>query len=108
MNCECCSLREDCTQAYITTVKENFDGKWLCGLCSEAVRYEAGRGRRSKGFKVEDALGAHMSLCRNFRLNPAVHVADGMKQMLRRRSDVAAAVDGSAAMRFGRSVSALR
>lgn len=82
--CECCGLKEDCTQHYITEVKEKFDGKWLCGLCSEAVRDEVCRGKIP--FGMEEALRAHMSFCRKFKSNPAVKVADGMRQMLRRRS----------------------
>ncbi|PKA64974.1 hypothetical protein AXF42_Ash011576 [Apostasia shenzhenica] len=85
VKCECCSLGEDCTNEYIITVKANFDGKWLCGLCAEAVMDELSRGRR-KGCGVEEAVVSHMSFCRKFRSNPAVKVADGMRQMLRRRS----------------------
>ncbi|KAL5712585.1 hypothetical protein ACHQM5_014743 [Ranunculus cassubicifolius] len=83
--CECCGLKEDCTQDYITQVKANFDGKWLCGLCAEAVRDEVNRGK-IQPFGVDEALTAHMSFCRKFKSNPAFRVADGMRQMLRRRS----------------------
>ncbi|KAF2284216.1 hypothetical protein GH714_019935 [Hevea brasiliensis] len=77
---------EDCTQDYISEVKAKFDGKWLCGLCSEAVRDEVSRGK--KQFGMEEAVRAHMSFCGKFNSNPAVRVADGMRQMLRRRSGV--------------------
>ncbi|KAK7270573.1 hypothetical protein RIF29_23811 [Crotalaria pallida] len=80
--CECCGLKEDCTQDYIKEVKGKFDGKWLCGLCSEAVRDEVSRGRGM----MDEAVKAHMSFCGKFKSNPAVRVADGMRQMLRRRS----------------------
>ncbi|PSR92735.1 UPF0246 protein like [Actinidia chinensis var. chinensis] len=83
--CECCGLKEDCTQDYINQVKSKFDGKWLCGLCSEAVRDEVNRGKM-KPFGTEEAMRAHMSFCRKYKLNPAIRVADGMRQMLRRRS----------------------
>ncbi|KAF9622611.1 hypothetical protein IFM89_032510 [Coptis chinensis] len=86
VKCECCGLKEDCTQDYITEVKEKFDGKWLCGLCAEAVRDEVNRGKVP--FEVHEAVKAHMSFCRKFKSNPAVRVADGMRQMLRRRSDL--------------------
>ncbi|KAI4378862.1 hypothetical protein MLD38_016286 [Melastoma candidum] len=82
VKCECCGLKEDCTPDYISSIKSMFHGKWLCGLCSEAVRDEA---LRLPG--VEDALRAHMSFCGNVKSNnPAVRVADGMRQLLRRRS----------------------
>ncbi|KAL7210187.1 hypothetical protein ACSBR1_031698 [Camellia fascicularis] len=84
--CECCGLKEDCTQDYINEVKAKFDSKWLCGLCSEAVRDEANRGNSKKPFGVEEAVKAHMSFCRKYKSNPAIRVADGMRQMLRRRS----------------------
>ncbi|CAL5195204.1 unnamed protein product [Lathyrus oleraceus] len=82
--CECCGLKEDCTQDYISEVKSKFGGKWLCGLCSEAVRDEAIRGKRI--FAMEEAMKSHMLFCRRIKSNPAVCVADGMRQMLRRRS----------------------
>ncbi|XP_004241048.1 uncharacterized protein [Solanum lycopersicum] len=86
--CDCCGLKEECTIEYISEVKENFEGKWLCGLCSEAVRDEFNRGNKKQYFiEMEEALKAHMSFCRKYKSNnPAVHVADGMRQMLRRRS----------------------
>ncbi|KAI3979769.1 hypothetical protein MKX01_013864 [Papaver californicum] len=67
VKCECCGLKEDCTQDYITEVKAKFDGKCLCGLCAEAL---------------------HMSFCRKFKSNPANRVADGTRQILRRRSGI--------------------
>ncbi|KAE9612818.1 hypothetical protein Lal_00027502 [Lupinus albus] len=82
--CECCGLKEDCTQDYITEVKEKFDGKWLCGLCSEAVMDEVIKTK--KPFSIEEAVKAHMSFCVKIKSNPAFRVADGMRQMLRKRS----------------------
>ncbi|KAF9605105.1 hypothetical protein IFM89_013775 [Coptis chinensis] len=84
VRCECCGLKEDCTQDYISEVKAKFDEKWLCGLCAEAVRDEVHRGKRPN--EVDEAVKAHMLFCRKFKLNPAVRVSDGMRQMLRRRS----------------------
>lgn len=100
--CECCGLKEDCTQEYISEVKANFDGKWLCGLCSEAVRDEVNRGgggdgqgkimnkkmqQLGIGIGMEEAVKAHMAFCGKYnKSNPAIRVADGMRQMLRRRS----------------------
>ncbi|KAH7675183.1 hypothetical protein IHE45_08G121400 [Dioscorea alata] len=89
VKCECCGLREDCTQEYIRGVRANFEGKWLCGLCSEAVRDEAIRsgGRKDQlHHAMDEALQEHITFCTKFRANPAVLVADGMRQMLRRRS----------------------
>ncbi|XP_054807389.1 uncharacterized protein LOC129309729 [Prosopis cineraria] len=85
VKCECCGLKEDCTPDYIGQVKAKFEDKWLCGLCSEAVRDEASRGKKPIS-AMEEAVKAHMSFCRKFKSNPAVRVADGMRQILRRRS----------------------
>ncbi|KAK9293307.1 hypothetical protein L1049_021299 [Liquidambar formosana] len=71
--CECCGLKEDCTQDYISEVKAKFKGKWLCGLCSEAVKDEVNKEKQQ--FEVDEAVKAHMSFCSKFRLNPAVRVA---------------------------------
>ncbi|KAF8392400.1 hypothetical protein HHK36_022742 [Tetracentron sinense] len=102
--CDCCGLKEDCTQDYISEVKAKFDGKWLCGLCSEAVTDEVNRGK--KPFGVEEAVKAHMSFCRKFKSNPAVRVADGMRQMLRRRSgDLSSPQSGSSKKKYMRSAS---
>ncbi|KAL5218666.1 hypothetical protein ABZP36_019350 [Zizania latifolia] len=85
--CECCELREECTRGYILGVKANFGGRWLCGLCSEAVRDEAAKGRKrgGGGGGMEAALEDHMSFCAKCRKDPAFRVADGMRQMLLRR-----------------------
>lgn len=103
--CECCGLAEDCTRDYILGVRAAFGGRWLCGLCSEAVRDEAARGtargRRPAGAAaaaaaaaasvapaagLEEALRDHMAFCGKCRRSPAFRVADGMRQMLRRCS----------------------
>ncbi|VVB01122.1 unnamed protein product [Arabis nemorensis] len=98
VTCECCGLTEDCTQYYISKVKANFAGKWLCGLCSEAVSDEASRSRKTT--TVEEALNAHVSFCGKFKTNPAELVADGMRQMLRRRSGE---LSPAKSKKFGRS-----
>ncbi|XP_062208817.1 uncharacterized protein LOC133910434 [Phragmites australis] len=90
--CECCELREDCTRDYILGVRAAFGGRWLCGLCSEAVRDEAARVRTKRGggaaaAGLEEAVKDHMAFCGKCRRNPAFRVADGMRQMLRRRSN---------------------
>ncbi|XP_073304381.1 uncharacterized protein [Primulina huaijiensis] len=104
IKCECCGLKEDCTQEYITEVKEKFDGKWLCGLCSEAVRDEVNRSKKQY-FGMDEAVKAHMSFCRKYKSNPAVRVADGMKQMLRRRSGDLSSSSSSSPKKSSRSSS---
>ncbi|GLJ17895.1 hypothetical protein SUGI_0313290 [Cryptomeria japonica] len=81
--CECCGLKEDCTPAYIARVRERFHGRWVCGLCAEAVKDELCRSERS--ISMEDAVTAHRQFCSQFNANPAVNVAEAMRQLLRRR-----------------------
>lgn len=81
--CECCGLKEECTPAYIERVRERFHGRWVCGLCSEAVKDELCRAERS--ITMKDAVEAHMQFCAQFNANPAVNVAEAMRQLLRRR-----------------------
>ena len=95
VKCECCGLKEDCTQDYISEVKSKFDGKWLCGLCSEPVRDEVSHGGKKASSAMDEAVKAHMSFCRKFKSNPAVRVAEGMRQMLRRRSDLSSSSSSS-------------
>ncbi|KAL8485228.1 hypothetical protein ACS0TY_027504 [Phlomoides rotata] len=108
VKCECCGLKEDCTQDYINGVKAKFDGKWLCGLCSEAVRDEVNRGKKQSA--VEEAVKAHMSFCGKYRSNPAIRVADGMRQMLRRRSgtDATSSPSSSSSTKYSRSATSWR
>ncbi|GMY27382.1 palmitoyl-acyl carrier protein thioesterase [Fagus crenata] len=103
VKCECCGLKEDCTQDYISEVKSKFDNKWLCGLCSEAVSDEVSRGKNP--FGMDEAVKAHMSFCRKFKSNPAVRVADGMRQMLRRRSSGDSSSSSSSGKKYSRSTS---
>eukprot|EP01018_Ginkgo_biloba_P008073 Gb_05755 [translate_table: standard] len=87
--CECCGLKEECTPAYIARVRERFYGRWICGLCAEAVKDELCRSNTLIG--MEEALDAHMSFCRQFKssahTNPAVHLVGVMRRLLRRSLD---------------------
>lgn len=63
--CECCGLTEECTPQYIEMIRERYMGKWVCGLCSEAVKDEVIRSRRI--ITTEEALNRHLNVCRKFR-----------------------------------------
>uniref|UniRef100_A0A0E0CIC0 DUF1677 family protein n=1 Tax=Oryza meridionalis TaxID=40149 RepID=A0A0E0CIC0_9ORYZ len=90
--CECCGMSEECTAAYVGAVRRRFSGRWVCGLCAEAVAEEAGK---KKGGEREAALAAHMAVCRRFngfgRTHPALFQADAMRHILRKLSAAAAA-----------------
>ncbi|KAL8139460.1 hypothetical protein V2J09_005481 [Rumex salicifolius] len=83
--CECCGMSEECTPEYIRKIKEKYLGKWICGLCSEAVKEEMeNRGGKS----VEEALGTHMGHCMRFnklgRAYPVLCQAQAMREMLKK------------------------
>ncbi|KAK2353306.1 hypothetical protein P8452_73935 [Trifolium repens] len=85
--CECCGLTEECTPAYIERIRERYQGKWVCGLCGEAVKDEILRSERL--VSTEEAMTKHMNFCKKFNTsgpppNPAVHLISAMRQILRR------------------------
>ncbi|CAN6194865.1 unnamed protein product [Urochloa humidicola] len=84
--CECCGMSEEYTPEYIQGVRGRFAGRWVCGLCAEAVTEEA----EKSGVGVEEALKAHMGVCKRFngfgRTHPVLHQAEAMREILRRRA----------------------
>ncbi|XP_008795137.1 uncharacterized protein LOC103710968 [Phoenix dactylifera] len=82
--CECCGMSEECTPGYIHRVREKFSGKWICGLCSEAVKEEV----EKNGGRLDEALNSHMSVCVTFnrieRRQPVLFQAEAMREILRR------------------------
>ncbi|KAK1323461.1 hypothetical protein QJS10_CPA02g01194 [Acorus calamus] len=90
IQCECCGLSEDCTQAYIRRVRDRYCGRWVCGLCSEAVKEESQRLGHSHHIIVGEAVSAHMEICmkynRTTRLNPSKSLARAMSDILKKSS----------------------
>ncbi|KAI3498948.1 hypothetical protein L1887_34737 [Cichorium endivia] len=37
VKCDCCGLTEECTPGFIERIRERYQGKWICGLCGEAI-----------------------------------------------------------------------
>ncbi|CAA3026333.1 uncharacterized protein LOC111397577 [Olea europaea var. sylvestris] len=88
--CECCGLTEECTEAYVARVRERYQGRWICGLCAEAVKDEIVRSEKRIGH--EEALNQHMSFCKKFRTlrppkNPTEELICAVKQLLLRSLD---------------------
>ncbi|CAN6478712.1 unnamed protein product [Victoria cruziana] len=84
--CDCCGLQEECTPEYVEMVRKRFLGKWICGLCAEAVKDEAYRSNCLIG--TEEALNLHMNFCKKFRSSdPATHLISAVRQLLRRSLD---------------------
>ncbi|KAF8407196.1 hypothetical protein HHK36_006323 [Tetracentron sinense] len=91
VECECCGLFEDCTHTYIRHIRARFYGKWVCGLCSEAVNEGSQRLGQARHIILEEALHAHMEICERFkktiRVNPAMSLAIAMTQILKKSSE---------------------
>ncbi|XP_060185598.1 uncharacterized protein LOC132615057 [Lycium barbarum] len=90
VKCECCGLTEECTVAYIARVRERNEGRWICGLCAEAVKDEIMRSERRIG--TEEAINRHMNFCKEFRaLKPPQHPTEeliaAVKQLMLRSLD---------------------
>ncbi|KAG2300044.1 hypothetical protein Bca52824_036516 [Brassica carinata] len=65
VTCDTCGFAEECTPAYIHRVKERHRGRWLCGLCAEAVKDEVVRSPTR--ISVDEALRRHTTFCHRFR-----------------------------------------
>lgn len=61
VKCYCCGLTEECTRPYIDRVRECYHGRWICGLCVEAVKEETMKSQ--KDISTDEAVKRHM----NFR-----------------------------------------
>lgn len=88
--CDCCGLTEECTEAYIKHVRDRYSGRWICGLCAEAVKDEAARSERMIG--TEEAMNRHMNFCKKFKKlsppeNSAEELISAVKQLLLRSLD---------------------
>ncbi|MCD7462835.1 hypothetical protein HAX54_049434 [Datura stramonium] len=85
--CDCCGLTEECTLSYIETIRQRYQGKWICGLCAEAIKDEIIRCEML--ISAEEALNRHLNFCKKFSSskppsNPTVHLIAAMRQILRR------------------------
>ncbi|KAL3824506.1 hypothetical protein ACJIZ3_020535 [Penstemon smallii] len=85
--CDCCGLTEECTPSYIETIRERYGGKWICGLCAEAVKDEILRCQ--KLISTDEAMDRHFSFCNKIRASgppqdPTVHLIRAMRQVLRK------------------------
>ncbi|XP_043721772.1 uncharacterized protein LOC122669154 [Telopea speciosissima] len=82
--CECCGMSEEYTPEYVQRVRDKFSGKWICGLCSEAVKEEV----EKNGGRGEEALNSHMNVCVRFnrigKRYPALFQADAMREILKK------------------------
>ena len=68
VTCYCCGLTEECTTLYINSVRERYQGRWICGLCTEAVK-EEGLKLKDVDVSTDEALKRHMKF-RSFASSP--------------------------------------
>ncbi len=88
VKCHCCGLMEECTLEYISRVRERYQGRWICGLCAEAVKDESFRLQRY--VSIDEALKRHEKFCEQSSsppTNPTEDLIVAMKQLLRRTLD---------------------
>ncbi|GAU33201.1 hypothetical protein TSUD_206600 [Trifolium subterraneum] len=92
VKCDSCGFNEECTLAYISKIRQRYQGRWLCGLCVEAVKHELVRSDRL--ITIEEALNRHISFCKEFKssststaLNKTEHPIFAMSRILRRSLD---------------------
>jgi hypothetical protein len=87
--CECCGFTEECTAPYIAGVRARFGGRWICGLCGDAVGEELGRAG-TPPISPAEALDRHARACRGASAPPSpAGSPDGLiaalRLLLRRR-----------------------
>ncbi|KAF3446395.1 hypothetical protein FNV43_RR11574 [Rhamnella rubrinervis] len=91
VECHCCGLKEDCTSAYITQVEDSYSGKWVCGLCSEAVKEGMLSAPETAINKQELALSSHRDVCQKYnsttRLNPKLSLTSAMRNIAKISSE---------------------
>ncbi|XP_022937189.1 uncharacterized protein LOC111443561 [Cucurbita moschata] len=107
--CRCCGLKEECTKPYILEVQTFFSGKWVCGLCSEAVKERA---LKFPDISIGQAVEFHREFCDAFnattRLNPKLSLTTSMRRIARKSFEKRThdSTDfGSSSNRLSRSVS---
>nr|GEX67887.1 cation/calcium exchanger 4-like [Tanacetum cinerariifolium] len=88
--CECCGLTEECTFEYIYKIRERYHGKWICGLCGEAIKDEIVRGE--KLISTKEAMARLINFCKesktsNKMTEPTIHLIAAMRQIMLRSLD---------------------
>ncbi|XP_021911636.1 uncharacterized protein LOC110825484 [Carica papaya] len=94
VKCDSCGFTEDCTPAYIRRVRDRYEGRWICGLCIEAVKDEVLRSNTL--ISTEEALRRHINFFKKFRsstpIDGAEHPISVLCRILRRSLDTPTAL----------------
>lgn len=81
--CACCGLTEECTSIYLASVQNRYGGRWICGLCAEAVEEETCRS--APLISTEEALQRQTSFYLRFRsqVDATDHLIAIVRRLLR-------------------------
>ncbi|XP_028807087.1 uncharacterized protein LOC114761817 [Neltuma alba] len=87
VKCYCCELMEEGTVSYVGRVREKYQGRWICGLCAEAVKDEKQRSERD--ITTDEAMKSHKKFRQQFTAtsppnNPTEDLIKAMKQLMLR------------------------
>lgn len=95
-----------CSRLWFGVIRYN--GRWICGLCIEAVKYEVLRSEML--ITTEEALNRHVNFCREFRLSSSGKTEDPISAIGRilRRSLVSPRSTPSSPMRDSRRIPLIR
>jgi hypothetical protein len=89
--CECCGFTEECTPEYIAAVRAQYLGRWVCGLCAEAVGDEVRRAGDGAAITTAEALDRHGAFARQAPRAPGTKAAEelvaAVSRLLRRCLD---------------------
>ncbi|KAB2618294.1 hypothetical protein D8674_014163 [Pyrus ussuriensis x Pyrus communis] len=100
VKCASCGFTEDCTPAYISRVRDRYQGRWICGLCVEAVKDEVLRSDRH--ISTEEALNRHINFCKKFRSQKETeHPIFAMGRVFRRSLDTPRALRSNSSTTLG-------
>ena len=72
VQCEYCRIEEECTATYIAHIRASYCGKWICGICAEAVKEEQRKKARENPGEdnMEETLEYHMEIFKEFNKKP--------------------------------------
>ncbi|XP_026440821.1 uncharacterized protein LOC113339812 [Papaver somniferum] len=88
VKCNCCGMNEECSQEYIEKIRERYQGKWVCGLCSEAIDEEIIK----KRICIQEAVNRHEDFYKKFSCSspptsPNLDLIFAIKQLCRKTLD---------------------
>ncbi|VAI71729.1 unnamed protein product [Triticum turgidum subsp. durum] len=81
VRCECCGFTEECTPEYIAAVRAEYMGRWVCGLCAEAVGDEIRRAgaRGQRAITTAEALDRHGAFAREAPRAPGKKASEELR-----------------------------